>query len=57
MRNYTPLLKERWDKGWPAFTEYYGTDYSDKENERDFVIYLKERYGGGRNALKSTTLP
>ena len=51
MRNYTPLLKERWDKGWPAFTEYYGTDYSDKENERDFVIYLKERYGGGRNAL------
>ena len=48
MKNYTPLLKERWDKGWPAFKEYYGTDYSDKENERDFVIYLKEKYGGNR---------
>lgn len=48
MKNYNLLSKERWDKGWPAFTEYYETDYSDKENEKEFYIYLKEKYGGDR---------
>ena len=48
MKNYTPLLKERWDKGWPAFQEYYELIPPNRMEhvEKDFRIYLKEEYGG-----------
>ena len=46
MKNYTPLLKERWDKGWPAFQKYFMGRETDKENEKGYKIYLKEEYDG-----------
>ena len=57
MKNYTPLLKERWDKGWPAFQEYYELIPPNRMEhvEKDFRIYLKEEYGG--KGKKQRTYP
>jgi len=47
MKNYTPLLKERWDKGWPAFQEYYEKPIDWQTDASLTVeIKLKRKYGG-----------
>ncbi len=54
LENYTPLLKERWDEGWPAFQGYYELNnekYSlgppaGKYSGEFANIVLKEKYGG-----------
>jgi len=48
MKNYTPLLKERWDKGWPAFHKYFIGIGTNQVNQKGYKIDLKEKYGGGR---------
>lgn len=50
MKNYTPLLKERWDKGWPAFKEYYTFNQAvdDRLPFKDFRVLLKDKYGGNQ---------
>ena len=50
MKNYTPLLKERWDKGWPAFKEYYTVNQAvdDRLPFKDFRVLLKDKYGGNQ---------
>jgi hypothetical protein len=53
MKNYTPLLKERWDKGWPAFKEYYTVNHNDGGNYNTFRVNLKEEYGGKKQRLYS----
>ena len=50
MRNYTPLLKERWDKGWPAFKEYYTFNHEDSPPFKGFTVTLKEEYGGRKQS-------
>ena len=47
MKNYTPLLKERWDKGWPAFKQYYSVKQrvDDGFPYKSFRVSLKDKYG------------